>query len=208
MKKVLAIAAAAGALALAAPASAQTWQGQGRGGQQISVERNWQPINQRQRNLDARIDGGVRSGDLTRREAVQLRAEFNQIARLEARYRRGGLTYAERADLDRRFDALSQRIRFERNDWQQRGGGHSDRESINQRQREINARIDAGQRRGALSYREAYALRAEFSAIAQREAQYMRGGMSRAEARDIHQRLDALERRLFAERRDRDNRRG
>lgn len=78
--------------------------------------RGWQSINQRQANLDRRIDQGVRNGQLSRREAVRLRAEFNQIARLEARYRRGGLTQWERADLDRRFDRLSAQIRYERRD--------------------------------------------------------------------------------------------
>jgi hypothetical protein len=78
--------------------------------------RGWQSINQRQINLDRRIDQGVRNGQLSRREAMRLRAEFNQIARLEARYRRGGLTQWERADLDRRFDRLSAQIRYERHD--------------------------------------------------------------------------------------------
>lgn len=79
---------------------------------------SWQGINQRQAQLDQRIDRGVRSGQLNRREAVRLRAEFRQIANLEHRYRRSapGLTMAERRDLDRRFDALSRKIRWERND--------------------------------------------------------------------------------------------
>lgn len=77
----------------------------------------WMSINQRQAQLDHRIDVGVRNGSLTRREAVTLRAEFQGIARLEARYRRtGGLQAWERRDLDRRFNALSARIRYERHD--------------------------------------------------------------------------------------------
>ena len=78
--------------------------------------RGWQSINLRQRQLDQRIDVGVRNGQLSRREAVRLRAEFRQIARPEASYRRGGLTAWERADLDRRFDRLSAQIRYERRD--------------------------------------------------------------------------------------------
>ena len=78
--------------------------------------RGWQPIQSRLANLDRRIDVGVRNGQLSRREAVRLRSEFNQIARLEARYRRGGLTQWERTDLDRRFDRLSAQIRYERSD--------------------------------------------------------------------------------------------
>ncbi len=79
-------------------------------------ERNWVPINQRFRQLDRRIDQGVRNGQLTRREAQSLRHEFNQLVRLETNYRRNGLNRWERQDLDRRFDALEARIRYERRD--------------------------------------------------------------------------------------------
>lgn len=77
----------------------------------------WTDINHRQAALDHRIDQGVRNGSLTRREAAGLRAEFQTIARLEYRYRRtGGLQAWERADLDRRFNILSAKIRYERHD--------------------------------------------------------------------------------------------
>jgi hypothetical protein len=76
----------------------------------------WISINQRQAQLDHRIDQGVRNGSLNRREAYRLRGEFSQIARLEARYRVNGLSGWERADLDRRFDSLSAQIRAERHD--------------------------------------------------------------------------------------------
>ena len=88
--------------------------------QRAGVNANWQTINQRQVNLDRRIDQGIRNGGLNRNEAVRLRTEFRQLAQLEQRYRRGGLTIGERRDLDRRFDALSARVRIERNDRQGR----------------------------------------------------------------------------------------
>lgn len=189
MKKLLLLAAAAGALALTAPAaSAQSW---------IS-------INARQQQLDQRIDAGVRNGSLTRAEAGRLRAEFNDIARLEARYRYNGLSVAERRDLDRRFDALSARIRYERNDNQDRGGGWM---SINQRQRQLDARIDAGVREGSLTRSEAVRLRAEFNTIARLEANYRRGGLSRAEMTDLDRRFDRLSAQITAERNDWQNRR-
>jgi hypothetical protein len=80
----------------------------------------WQSINQRQANLDRRIDRGVRRGDLTRHEAMRLRGEFRQLERLEARYRHHGLTLAERRDLDRRFDRLSSQVYVQRHDRQDR----------------------------------------------------------------------------------------
>lgn len=190
MKKFLFAAAALGALAAAAPASAQSWQS----------------INARQANLEHRIDVGVRNGSLTRSEAVRLRAEFNDLMRLEARYRYNGLTGAERADLDRRFDALSSRIRYERNDRDGRDRGWM---SINQRQRQLDARIDAGIRNGSISRREAYRLRAEFQEIASLEARYRRSnGLSDRERIDLDRRFDRLSALIQAELRDRDNRRG
>ena len=87
-----------------------------------SAQQGWWGINQRQAQLDQRIDRGVRSGQLNRREAARLRSEFRGIAQLEYRYRRSGgrLDMAERRDLDRRFDALARKIRWERRDWQHR----------------------------------------------------------------------------------------
>lgn len=91
----------------------------------IRVQRSdgaWISINQRQANLESRINNGIRAGALTPNEAVRLRAEFRQIAALEATYRRSGgvFTVQEKADLDRRMDALSARIRVERLDNQHR----------------------------------------------------------------------------------------
>lgn len=83
----------------------------------------WQNINARQNRIEAKINQGIRSGALTRSEAVRLRSEFRQIAQLEARYRasRPGLTVAERLDLDRRFDRLERSIRIQKNDRDHRG---------------------------------------------------------------------------------------
>ncbi len=82
----------------------------------------WMSINERQAMLEHRIERGVATGDLSRREAYRARASFNDIARLEARYRRGGLSQWERADLDRRFDALAAQIRWDRRDGDRRYG--------------------------------------------------------------------------------------
>lgn len=73
-------------------------------------------LNQRQAELDRRIEIGARQGVITRREAANLRAQSYEIARLEARYRVNGLNPRERADLDRRFDRLETRIARETHD--------------------------------------------------------------------------------------------
>ena len=100
----------------ATTASAQQGRWYGNGGQ-------WMNINARQEQLDRRIDQGIRRGEISRSEAVRLRAEFRDIARTEARYRSNGLSPRERADLDRRFDRLSNQIRLDRNDRQGWGYG-------------------------------------------------------------------------------------
>jgi hypothetical protein len=86
------------------------------------ADSRWVPIDQRQERLAFRIDQGLRSGQLTPREAFRLRMEFNQIARLEARYRINGLSNWERADLDRRMDLLTDEIRVARRDDDRRYG--------------------------------------------------------------------------------------
>jgi hypothetical protein len=102
MKRTL-LALAALATVAAAPLAAQA--------------QSWQSINQRQANLDQRIDQGVRTGSLTRSEATRLRGEFRSITRLEATYRRSnGLSMRERADLDARFDRLSRQIQVQKHD--------------------------------------------------------------------------------------------
>ncbi len=83
----------------------------------------WQNINQRQAQIERRIDQGIRNGAISRREAVNLRGEFRQISQLEQRYRRSnGLSMAERRDLDRRFDVLARKVRIDRNDRNNRPG--------------------------------------------------------------------------------------
>ena len=81
-------------------------------------QQGWQSINQRQANIDRRIDQGVRNGSLSRNEAQRLRTQFRDLNRLERQYRRNGLNQAERRDLDRRFDRLAQRVRAQKNDRQ------------------------------------------------------------------------------------------
>lgn len=172
-----------------------------------TAQAGWQNINQRQAQLDQRIDQGVRTGQLTRNEAARLRAEFRGIADLEIRYRRSapGLTVAERRDLDRRFDALSRKIRAERHD----GQGAGNWWNINQRQAQLDRRIDQGVRSGQLTRAEAVRLRAEFRGIVALEARYRqsRPGLTMAERADLDRRFDVLARKIRWERRDWENRR-
>lgn len=73
-------------------------------------------LEDRKLELDARIDAGVRSGQLTDAEAQALREDFDALASIEANYRVDGFSPSERADLDRRLDDLSDRIQLSRTD--------------------------------------------------------------------------------------------
>jgi hypothetical protein len=189
MKKyILPIFAAVALTAVAAPAMAQP---------------GWRGINERQRELDARIDRGVSSGCLTRGEALRLRTEFQHIAIMERQYRasNGVFTPAERADLDRRMDRLAQDIRRQCRDGDDRGPGVGPIPlpglpgwDINDRQRRLDNRIDRGVRSGCISRREADRLRAEFRSIAVIERNYRRsgGGLNNWERQDLDRRFDRL----------------
>ena len=129
MKKFLIPALALAAASVAVPAMAQNhgYDAQHRGDRyERPYERDnrggWQNISQRKYQLDRRIDQGERNRQLSRREATRLRYELNALVRLERSYMRGGLSYRERAELDRRYDRLSAQVRAERRDRDNRPG--------------------------------------------------------------------------------------
>ena len=121
MKKMLGPALVlASVSAVALPAAAQSYnRGQDRHDDRgySQTYGGWQSINVRQASLDRRIDQGVRTRQLSNREASRLKDELNSLVRLERQYQRGGLSRWERQDLDRRYDRLSAKVRYERNDY-------------------------------------------------------------------------------------------
>lgn len=118
MKTLLIPALAVAVASAALPAAAQSYDrhGPSRGPSYEQTYNGWNAIAQRKYNLDRRIDRGVRTRQLSSREASRLKDELNSLVRLERQYQRGGLTRWERQDLDRRYDRLSAKVRYERND--------------------------------------------------------------------------------------------
>ena len=70
----------------------------------------------RKARIDASIDQGVRSGQLTTAEANALRDDFDAIAQDEAAYRADGMSLSERDDLSRKLDDLADQVRIARAD--------------------------------------------------------------------------------------------
>jgi len=78
-------------------------------------DQRWANLNQRQAMFNDRLARAINDRRISQRQADYLRQEFRSIAQLERQYRRNGLTYQERADLDRRFDRLETNFRAQVN---------------------------------------------------------------------------------------------
>ena len=101
MRKALIALMASGALAAAAaPAFAQVYD---------------PATSQREDNLRARIDDGVRGGDLSVGQASRLRGELREIVDLDARYQDDGMSDWQLQDLDARLSLLASRLNHEIN---------------------------------------------------------------------------------------------
>lgn len=78
-------------------------------------------VDQRQAHQERRIDQGIASGSLTRREAVKLDAGQNRVDRLENRAKADGqVTRAERFGLHQVQNTQSRRIYRQKHDRQVR----------------------------------------------------------------------------------------
>jgi hypothetical protein len=78
-------------------------------------------VNARQQNQHARIHQGVKSGELTRREAHKVREEQRDVRQLERAYKSDGtLTRRERADLHHEQNQASRDIHRQKHDAQDR----------------------------------------------------------------------------------------
>ncbi|MGA9582169.1 MAG: hypothetical protein WBR13_09395 [Allosphingosinicella sp.] len=97
MNKLIIALAATTAFAGAAPAAAQY------------AGSSFQP---RIGELQTQLQAGVRSGGITRAEAVPLRQQLRQLTDLERRYASGGFSAGERNDLQSRMASLRHSIRM------------------------------------------------------------------------------------------------
>jgi hypothetical protein len=114
MNKIILALAATTAFAAAAPASAQYGMG---GNGQIRSDQ-----------LQMQLQAGVRSGAISRAEAMPLRDQLTQLIRLERLYARDGISGRERADLQYRINTLRQGIRMAERTGDGRYGRDDDRD--------------------------------------------------------------------------------
>jgi hypothetical protein len=118
MNKIIIALAATTAFAGAAPALAQ-YGGQGYGEQGYGQQGSAQ--------LQLQLQAGIRSGAISRAEAMPLRDQLMQLTRLERLYARDGISGRERADLQYRINDVRQGIRLAERSGEGRYGRDDDR---------------------------------------------------------------------------------
>jgi|GEM_PF-2364336 len=74
------------------------------------------------RGLKSRIWEGVRTGDLTRREARRLSVQVDALEERADEYSRGGFSRWERREIKDRYRDISERVYVQRHDGDYRGG--------------------------------------------------------------------------------------
>ncbi|NJC40134.1 hypothetical protein GGQ87_000392 [Brevundimonas alba] len=138
--------------------------------QRVGDERNdgdtgygWQPLADQRAAFSARVDVAIRNRDITRTEGTRLRSDFDALVRLEAEYRRDGLSSREQQDLTTRLADLDRRVGDD-------GGYDNGSSGYDPRAAEIEARIVAGERNGSISRTEATRLRDELRDLTRRWA--------------------------------------
>ena len=161
-------------------------------------------VNQRQHNQRERIQQGVKSGELTRRETGRLAEEQRDIRQLERGYKSDGtLTGAERRDLQHEQNQASRDIYRQKHDEQDRPPAAVRDPGVNERQANQTARIQQGVKSGELTHGEAQDLRTERRDIRDLEHTYKEDGtLTRDERQDLHQQLNQQSQEIYEEKHD------
>ncbi len=162
--------------------------------------RGGQPLGQRRDALETRIDAGQRDGSLTRAEANRLRADYDDLARLEAQYASDGrFTDQERANLRDRYVSLSRQIGEERRDDQGNDVGDNNNrnwEPIASRRGQFDANLNAAVRQRIVNRSGAVRLRSDFQTLLRMEVNYRSNGLDARERTDLENRYLDLNRRM------------
>jgi hypothetical protein len=161
-------------------------------------------VNARQHNQRARIQQGVRSGELTRHETRQLAGEQRDVRQLERAYKSDGtLSGTERRDLHHEQNQAGRNIRQQKHDAQDRAPAPTRDPLVNERQAHQTHRIAQGVKSGELTHEEAQDLRSGRRDIRQDEQAYKADGvLTQDERRNLHQDQNQQSRDIRAEKHD------
>jgi hypothetical protein len=162
-------------------------------------------VNARQQVQRERIQQGVRSGELTRRETAKARDDQRDIRQLERAYKSDGeLTRGERRDLSHEQNQAGRQLYRDKHDAQDRAPAAAVRSPvIDQRQTNQAGRVAQGVKSGELTRPEAQELRGERRDIRDLERTYESDGtLTKGERSDIKQQLDQNSREIYEEKHD------
>ncbi len=221
MKKVIFTLTASAALMLATASSAQQQSQPQQGGNFLeqlfgnvfgnnnqaaeqAIDSDWnegrRPFEQRRNQLDARIDGAVRDGSLSRNEADYMRREYEDIVRLEAQYSANGpMQPQQRTELRTRYRALMQRVGYQGNGQGMGQGGYQNDgrwQPLAQQNSMFEQRLNEAVRNRRVSQADATRLRADWRSLGQLEARYQYNGIDAREEADLRARYGVIDNRL------------
>lgn len=150
-------------------------------------------VNARQHHQAQRIGQGVRSGELTGREAAGLARDQQRIRQTERELKADGtLTAAERRDLHREQNQASEHIYDQKHDAQTRDPRH-----------DLQGRIVQGVKSGALTPEEAQALRSEMGDIRETAKGYRADGeVTDEERQDLRQQVRDFSHEIYEQKHD------
>lgn len=159
---------------------------------------------QRDVNQQQRIEQGLKSGELTTREASRLEKEEAQVNRMQSRALKDGtLTNAEKARIERAQDRVSKDIYKEKHDAQTANPNSASSQRMQADvQRNINQqqRIEQGVQSGQLTNREVGRLERGQAGVEHREARAGADGhVGRLEERGIQSAENRQSRHVFRE---------
>jgi len=158
-------------------------------------------VNARQREQQARIQQGVRSGELTKSETQDLRKEEKDVRTEERQFKADGkLTAEERQKLHTDLNKTSRDIYTDKHNadvQKPRDPG------VNARQRQQQERIGQGLKSGQLTGAEATRLEREERGVRVEERAYKADGkLTPGERKDLHQDLNKVSRDIYNQKHD------
>lgn len=153
--------------------------------------RGGRPLRDGQNQFTSRVDASVRAGQINSSSATRLKSDYIALVDLETRYAADGrFSNEERADLNNRYNALTQTL-------ESGAQGYGDLSTVAQGRAAFESRVDASVSARRITRTEATRLKTDYQALIQLETRYAaKGSITASERNELDSRLDALDARV------------
>lgn len=166
-------------------ANGQNWNQNGyQGGYQD--DGRWQPLAQQNGLFEQRLAEAVRNRSMSSQQANRLRADWRNLAQIEARYAYNGIDAREEADLRSRYSVIDNRL-----GGMLSAGFGNDRNT--QRWRMLETRLIAAQRAGRINPLVLVQLRLQINDLERLDAAYAQNGYNADERAYLTRRYGELD---------------